>query len=602
MNTLYSQLDSIYEISEIQIVDSISFDTNQKISIEYKNAKNSNNITEVLNRKANIFVKHFGTASSSSLSIRGGSANQALLTWNDLPINNPMLGLSDISLIPVHLFDQIEISKGGNSSEYGNGAITGVINLSNNYGTSERPIALGVNLGAGSYGLRQGAINLHVNRGKWSSSTKLFHTSSQNNFNYELGNSIRENTHANFNSTAWLQAINYSIAPNQKISIQSWWQDTFREIPPTTTQNISEAEQIDRVFRLFAEYKITHYKSSFSTNVAYFDEDNDFEDPQILLSSENRFKRILGKSKLSIALKEDIILRGIVEFSHSRGQSQSYEQTETLSALSTTASLKKLWKQSHLALSLRHERNSIGRSFTSPNLIYNKQISDRWHIQGKISREFRFPTLNELFWRPGGNTVLGSENGWNQELDLHFNQKKKHHLTFSLFHRRINDWILWSLADGSNFFAPVNISMVRSYGAELKADKYITIGQLQLELYGNYNYTISENLSEVSLPKINLGDQLFYTPKHQISLNATATYNKIRFNINAQHTSSTLGIIEILNSYSLINANVDYTLEINNHKINLSIAGNNITDSQYRIIERRPMVGRNFLMKINYNL
>ena len=173
--------------------------------------------------------------------------------------------------------------------------------------------------------------------------TKLFHTSSKNNFKYELGNSIRENVHSNFNTTAWLQAINYSISPHQHISIQSWWQDTFREIPPTTTQNISEAVQIDRVLRLFAEYKLNKSMSTFSSKLAYFDEDNDFEDPQILIASENRFKRILSKSSLSMALNNDIIFKGIIELSHARGQSQSYEQTETLSSLSTTYGIKVIW-------------------------------------------------------------------------------------------------------------------------------------------------------------------------------------------------------------------------------------------------------------------
>jgi len=512
------------------------------------------------------------------------------------------LGLSDISLIPVQLFDQIEVARGGNSSEYGNGAITGVINLSSSTRRSDKPISLGVDFGVGNYGLRQGAVNFSLSKEKWSSTTKLFHTSSTNNFQYALGNSVRENEHSNFNTTAWLQAINYNISPNQHISIQSWWQDTYREIPPTTTQNTSEAVQIDKVLRLFAEYNLTKSMSTFSSKLAYFDEDNDFEDPQILISSENRFKRILSKSNLSIALRDDIIFRGIIELSHSRGQSQSYEQTEKLSSLSTTASVKKIWHQNHLAFSLRHERNSIGRSFTSPTIIYHNQLSDHWHIQGKLSREFRFPTLNELFWRPGGNTDLGSEHGWNQELDFNFNKQNRHSITFSLFHRRINDWILWSLADGSNFFAPVNISKVRSYGIEIQGDKYMTLGQLQLDLNANYNYTISENLSAVSLPKINLGDQLFYTPKHQFSLDATASYNRIRFNINGQHTSSTLGIIEVLESYSLLNANLSYTLEINNHRINISLTANNITDTEYRIIERRPMVGRNFLININYKL
>ena len=51
------------------------------------------------------------------------------LTWNGININHPMLGQSDLSLIPAGLIDDIQIYYGGASMPLNSGGIGGIINL-----------------------------------------------------------------------------------------------------------------------------------------------------------------------------------------------------------------------------------------------------------------------------------------------------------------------------------------------------------------------------------------------------------------------------------------------------------------------------------------
>ena len=69
-------------------------------TIEYQKEKiSSTSMAELLQSHSDVYIKSYGLGSIATLSIRGSSSNQNLLLWNEVPVDNPMLGLSDISLI-----------------------------------------------------------------------------------------------------------------------------------------------------------------------------------------------------------------------------------------------------------------------------------------------------------------------------------------------------------------------------------------------------------------------------------------------------------------------------------------------------------------------
>lgn len=597
----YGQVDTSLYLTEIDIIDTIDQSTQLSLSPNTHTAHGSLNISKALSQQANIYVKNYGPASSSTISIRGGSANQALVTWDGIPINNPMLGVSDLSLIPSQLFGSVDVIKGGNSTTSGNGAITGVIDLSDFNHQHNDKAKLNLNIGIGSHGLRQVGVGGVISTNRFQFITKLHYADAKNDFNYKLDSGQeRQNTHAQLNTKAWLQTISYSINANEKISLHAWLQDTYREIAPTTTQNSSEAVQHDKLNRYRLSYELNRSNTSFKTQLAYFDEDNIYDDPQIIIFNNNRFKRLIHKSDYVRDLSGGLIVNGATEYIYTQGESESYTENETLSSYALTARVKKSYLKNNIDLSARYERNSLDNSFLSTALQYQHHLSHKVSVLAKVSREYRFPTLNELFWTPGGNINLLSEHGWNQELNISYDPTKDSNLSLNLYHRLINDWILWSLIDGTNFFAPYNISKVRSYGAEIYYDKRINFNSWSLHIHAAYNYTVSKNINDISLPKINSGDQLFYIPLHQATLGLQCHFRDFKFNINGQYNSSTIGTLDTLGAYALINSSIEYTLDVGGQEFILSGVLSNITNSNYRIIERRPMMGRNFNLNINY--
>ena len=78
----------------------------------------------------------------------------------------------------------------------------------------------------------------------------------------------------------------------------------------------------------------------------------------------------------------------------------------------------------------------------------------------------------DLYFLPGGNPSLKSEQGWSYDagLSAEFGKNGIYRLTAGVnwFDSRIDDWIMW-LPTTKGFFSPRNMKRVHAYGIEANA-------------------------------------------------------------------------------------------------------------------------------------
>ena len=102
-------------------------------------------------------------------------------------------------------------------------------------------------------------------------------------------------------------------------------------------------------------------------------------------------------------------------------------------------------------------------------VIYNKL---NLVAKASISRNYRFPTLNDLYFLPGGNPNLKNESGFTYDAGLSFDFGKSDKFNIkggvTWFDSRIDNWIIW-LPTTKGFFSPRNIKKVHAYGVESNA-------------------------------------------------------------------------------------------------------------------------------------
>ncbi len=155
-------------------------------------------------------------------------------------------------------------------------------------------------------------------------------------------------------------------------------------------------------------------------------------------------------------------------------------------------------------------------------------------LKASISRNYRFPTLNDLYFLPGGNPNLKNEQGFSYDAGVSFDVGKKGIYKLSgganWFDSYIDDWIIW-LPTTKGFFSPRNVKKVHAYGVEVKANFAVQPAKDWLiDLNGSYSWTPSINEGEKMSPADqSVGKQLPYVPKHSASLTGRLSWRTWAF-------------------------------------------------------------------------
>jgi vitamin B12 transporter len=82
----------------------------------------NSSLSSLLANTSGLSVKTYGAGGLASVSIRGGSTDHTAVMWNGLNIQSPMNGGVNLSVMPVHFFNNVEVQHGGAGTLFGSGA------------------------------------------------------------------------------------------------------------------------------------------------------------------------------------------------------------------------------------------------------------------------------------------------------------------------------------------------------------------------------------------------------------------------------------------------------------------------------------------------
>ena len=263
-----------------------------------------------------------------------------------------------------------------------------------------------------------------------------------------------------------------------------------------------------------------------------------------------------------------------------------------------------------LGLSFVIREEMFGKEWTPviPAFFIDGVLSERGNIVAKasISRNYRFPTLNDLYFLPGGNPDLKSERGWTYDAGVSFAIAKAGVYSLSgsatWFESFIKDWIIW-LPTTKGFFSPDNIKDVHAYGVELKSSLNVAIAKdWQLGLNGTFSWTPSINNGEPRTPADkSVGKQLPYVPL----LSSTVTgrlswrswafiYKWCYYSERYTMSSNDITLTGKLPPYFMSNISLEKSLDFSWSEISIKGTVNNLFNEEYLSVLSRPMPGINF--------
>lgn len=563
-------------------------------------------LAELITGFTSAHIRNYGQGTLSTLSFRGTSANHAGLLWNGIRVSPPNIGYVDLSLVQGSFFNDISILYGGASPMFGSGSIGGGIHLENLPVFEKSGADLGLDLSGGSFGTMAIEANGAVYRQKFYSRSAFSIMNAANDFSYKnLKGEDVQLPHAGIFKSGFIQDIAFHLPKNQYIMASAWFQYADRDIPPTLTEENSEAVQTDRSWRAMISWKDYNERNNLEVKLAYFNEFTRYEDPLASVYSTIQNQSVVSSFESTWEIGKNSAIFAGSQFTYEFADLDYYDQPRDQENVAVFVSYRHNFPLLKWQFCL-NGRQEFLTEYQSPLLFSAGAEGKIWRfISGRlnVSRNFRAPTFNERYWQPGGNPDLKPEKSWNEEAGISLgNQFPSSNMKFSVtaFNSHVENWILW--LPGDSFWSVENAQEVWSRGFEISGNQLISLGAVSLFLAESYSFTKSTNEKKLFDLDASYRKQLIYTPLHRLVIKTGAVFKGYNLTVKGNFTGevfSSKDNTESLPPYFLLDAVVSKSFKTKNeYPLTIQFNLNNILNADYQAIPYRPMPGINFLLTI----
>ena len=606
-------------------------------------------MADVLTFNSAIFVKNYGRATLSTVAFRGTSPSHTQVSWNGMKINNPMLGMTDFSMIPSYFIDDASLLHGTSSVNETGGGLGGAVKLSTKP-TNNKGFGLQYIQGIGSFKTFDEFLRLTYGDNHWQISTRAVYSSSPNDYKYRNHDKkeniydenmnivdqyypVERNRSGAYKDFHLLQEVYYNTGKGDRFGLNAWYINSNRELPMLTVDHGSDTDfdnrQREQTFRGVVSWDHLRENWKMGAKAGYiyswmaYDYKRDVGNGIMthMTRSRSRINTLyaqvdgeyyLGKRWLftaNVSLHQHIVESEDKNIVKQDGNRAIVGYRKGRPELSGSISAK--WRPiERLGVSVVIREEMFGKEWTPiiPALFIDGLISKTGNIVAKasISRNYRFPTLNDLYFLPGGNPDLKRESGWSYDAGLSFSVGRSGIYSLSgsatWFESYIKDWIIW-LPTTKGFFSPENIKDVHAFGVELKADLDVALSkQWQLGVNGTLSWTPSINNGEPRTPADrSVGKQLPYVPILSSTVTGSLSWRKWTFlykwcYYSERYTMSSndISLTGKLPPYFMSNISLEKILTFKWAELSLKGTINNLFNEEYLSVLSRPMPGINF--------
>jgi vitamin B12 transporter len=605
-----TKVDSSYHLGEIEIIGYRYQDFSagsKSVRIDSTYLKNNpGSLSDVLSNQSSAYIKSYGVSSLSSISLRGGSASQTQTTMNGMLLNSPTTGQVDYSIVPSFLFNSMNIQYGSQVSLMGSGAIGGSIHLSNEANFVKRK-QLNISYQQASFGSLLPIISTRVGDSIQQLYAAVYYKQASNSITYYNQNETRKLDHA-FQKQAGMYVDYSKRVKNHTFKYWLWYQQFDKDIPGTISAPFSDATQYDRNWKQGLQWNWSKRRSVIQSKLGYQSDKMNYQSDTSNIHSIINSKLVQAELEYRYTFTSNITLLTGSQILLQQANSNNFSDStvnQNKIGFFVSANIKLFHKKIILVPSLRKEwvRNWI--PFT-PSLGLDYHITGSFKFHGLASYNYRVPSLNDLYWNPGGNKNLKPENGWSYEAGMAFNKtvsKFELYQDITIYTRTIKDWIIWTPNYG--IWTPDNIQNVWSRGIESETKLSIPISKIKLQFKNSFALTKSTNESNLAATDERSHKQLIYVPLYKNSFTTAVQFKKISLGCIYNYTSwsfITSDNSDYINPYHIFDTYVTYSTRLVKTKSSISINAriNNVSNTSYQIVASRPMPLRNYQITLNY--
>lgn len=565
-------------------------------------------LSDVLQWNSHWQVLSYGPGMVSTLAHRGNNAEQVRIYWKGIPLNHPALGLVDLSTVPASLFGQVSIMNTGSSAQMGNGALGGSVILNN------APIEQGFSAewqsSVGSFGFFQQMAGASFNKGKWRSSTRLLWMQSNNDYTYQpLFGEPRPLPNADYSQAHLMQDVRFDMSSNTFVEAALWLSQKTTNIPPTTTSNPntkSDLEDNNAVASLSFNHRFSN-NNGMLVQYGYLHADQYFT--RTLAGRQNPEIESFNPARTHFVEHHHYGKKGRFDYkvgqqyTHSFGPGPNLSEGNLQQFYALFAQGKYQFSNRFTSqLSMRQEWVTGFDPPLSFAWLNEFSVNDEHVLWTRLSRNYRVPTLNQLFWQPVGNPNLLPEDNLLAEVGWRFKPVQNHHFGVTLYGSETSNYIQWRPGLGGLWSAQ-NIREVRAYGVELLWDAEWKLSEshdLGFNLRGSVGraYSILESDPYASL-------QLIYQPVMRTANTVFYRYKDWELSLRLRYTSEMFDapdhrLSSRIPDMWLFSSGLQRTWQFGKRSMRTQFFVENLGNAQYELQLGRPMPGTNWLMAVHF--
>ncbi|WP_066217826.1 TonB-dependent receptor domain-containing protein [Formosa haliotis] len=589
-------------------------------------------LVSAINETPGVYIQS-GALNTNRIIIRGvGSrtlygTNKIRAYFNDIPITNGT-GATDIDAYNAEDISNIEIVKGPKATPYGTN-LGGTL-LLNSKEASAGETYFKDNVTVGSFGLFKNTLSLATAQDKFAINL---------NYDHMQSDGFRDNSAYNRHSV--LLTSKYKFNPKNEIGVllnytdyhaqiaSSIGETAFQEDPTQAAYTWGAAQGYEANKQVLAGIHFTHrFSETFSNTSSVFYNYLDHYEPRpfnildeftngygarTLFAKDFKFLKSNANLSFGTELYKDEYnwktLENLYEANDGNGSlagdliSDNVEHRNNLNVFATmtlpiTEKLKAQLGFNVNATKYRfydefntgEANKDADRDFDpifAPNLNVIYQFTAQTSMYANISRGFNFPSMEETLTPEGLiNPDLGPETGFNYEIGSEV------YLFESALHMKIAAYIMdinnLLVADrvGEDQYIGRNAGKTEHKGIELsvKYNYHFTNG-LYISPYLNAEFSDHRFIDFVDGANDYSGNDLTGVPDIKINGGLVLAYKNLQLSTNVLHVGEMPlddGNTLSSNPYTVLNAKLDYSKQINKHLfIGLNVGVNNFTDEAY---------------------
>ncbi len=585
-------------------------------------------VADALAARTPAYIRNYGPGQLASISLRGTAARHTAVLWNGFNINLPTLGEADFNLLPLNGLREVVVQPGPAAALYGNGAIGGTVLLdtSPDFKTSRLRATAQGDLGA--WGQRGGSATVQAAGGRVAVRAAASYRQADNDYPYlnpEVSGLVRRyaTNAALLHQWSLSQDVTLRLGAAGELTAGTWLTDVDRQIQVAAGAANDHARERDQSRRLLLGYRqVLANGGQWAARAAWFEDVLDYNSDQVARSNsavqttqaQGEYTRpVGGRATLRLGAEAQHFAAVVDGYGgaigENRGAAFALLRYDPRASLRLTGNLRQALLPAGLA-PLTPTAGAEWDIFSQPaptpdSITSSPSVPHQLTLKANLARTYRAPTLNERYWRPGGNPNLLPESGGGAEVGLRYQRALSRATAFTgavtAYSQTVNEWVQW-LPNERGIYTPRNLRQVRSQGLEAALELRYGRGRYAAHGRARYAFTSTQKTQGTPDDPDPTGQQLAFVPLHQLSLSLDQTWGSWQLCTTLGRT----GLVYVDNSglgylpaYWPLAATAGYTLRgAGPLAFTALVQGSNLLNLSYYTYSARPAPPRALLVSL----